>query len=636
MGIDEYSILKKKPKKNAFAATALLISIAIALLVMVGAVLVLSKVNDNDRITPKNSGEETEVKTNDTTCDGLVKEIIFNDNLDNIKEAAISYFTNERLPKEIGDTVKITLGDMINKRLVRTVYDASANQCDNNKSYVEVTKLDDEYEMKIFLSCSDIEDYIIVHLGCYDYCDKDVCEKKEEIPKVYEYQYKKTTSCVMGDWSKWGSWKTTREKTSNLKKEDIKTEKSKKDVVEKQDAVANISYNCDKYGKDYTLVGTSCVKQTTITDTKKADPNPTTYNCNRYGKEYKLVGTECVKTYPDKLVEPADPNPTTYNCNRYSSEYKLEGSKCVRRYTEPESRDAHVSYTCKQYGDGYSVVGTNCVKNEPKTVSATPKYETRNRYESYTCYKKECTTKSVLSCPTLDSCGTNLVTSCENVKKTCTRQVSEQYIADYDCPDETYTKTVDKDGNHICTKTEKITKAGKAEYDCNNLSSEYKLSGTKCVRQVSKTDSKPADPNPTTYNCDKYPGYTKVGATCTKDITKKDKKTADPDPTTYNCSKYPGYNVSGSSCVKVLPSKDSKEATKVVSYSCPKGFERTDKTCKRVSTETIKTTYYRYATRSCTGGSTSYKWSTSKNDSILKDEGYKLTGVKRELKEIVK
>ena len=48
--MDEYSILKKKPKKNAFAATALLISIAIALLVMVGAVLVLGKVNDNDHI----------------------------------------------------------------------------------------------------------------------------------------------------------------------------------------------------------------------------------------------------------------------------------------------------------------------------------------------------------------------------------------------------------------------------------------------------------------------------------------------------------------------------------------------------------------------------------------------------------
>ena len=86
------------------------------------------------------------------------------------------------------------------------------------KSYVEVTKEENEYIMKIYLSCSNMEDYIIVHLGCYDYCDKDVCEKKVE--KEYEYEYRKTTSCVMSPWSKWGDWKLTREKTSNLKKED--------------------------------------------------------------------------------------------------------------------------------------------------------------------------------------------------------------------------------------------------------------------------------------------------------------------------------------------------------------------------------------------------------------------------------
>ena len=576
MGIDEYSILKKKPKKNAFAATALLISIAIALLVMVGAVLVLSKVNDNDRITPKNNGSETGTTTNDnTTCDGLVKEIVFNDNLDNIKEAAISYFTNERLPKEIGESVKITLGEMNDKKLVRKVYDASANACDINKSYVEVTKLEDEYEMKIFLSCSDIEDYIIVHLGCYDYCDKDVCEKKEETPKEYEYQYKKTTSCVMGDWSKWGSWKTTREKTSSTKKEDVKTEVTKKDVVTKQDAIANESYNCDKYGSDYKLVGTSCVKATTITAKEKADPNPTTYNCNKYGSDYKLVGSECVKNYTETVVEKATPNPTTYNCNKYGKEYKLSGSQCIKNYTVPV------------------------------TEPATPVPGQRTVSEAYTCYKKQCTTKTVFSCPTLDSCGDELVTTCQNVKKTCTRQVTQEYIADYKCPDGSV-KSQDKDGNYICTK------------------------------QVPKTDTQKADPNPTTYNCDKYPGYTKVGSTCTKDVQKTKKEKADPNPTTYNCKKWAGYDLSGEYCVKVLPSKDTKEATRKVTYSCPINYDRDDKTCIKTSTETVKTTYYRYATRTCTGGKTSIKWSTSNNDSILKAEGYKLTGVKKEIKDIIK
>ena len=635
MGIDEYSILKKKPKKNAFAATALLISIAIALLVMVGAVLVLSKVNDKDRLTSNDNGSETTTNTSeDTTCEGLVKEIVFNDNLDTIKDAAISYFTNERLPKEIGETKKITLKEMLDKKLLRTVRDASANACDDNKSYVEVTKEEDEYVMKIYLSCSDIEDYIIVHLGCYDYCDKDVCEKKEE--KVYEYEYKKTTSCVMSPWSDWGKWKTTREKTSNLKKEDIKVETSNKDKTVTQDAVANISYNCKKYGDEYKLVGTNCVKATTITKTEKADANPTTYNCNKYSKEYKLVGNECVRNYTYTDVQKADPNPTTYNCDRYGKEYKLVGSECVRNYTEIETLKAEVtSYSCSDYGKEYVLSGTNCIKKDTVTKEAEPDYGTRQVTQTYTCYKQQCTTKTVFSCPTLDTCGNQLVRSCENVKSVCSRKVDEQYIKDYKCEDDTYTRYQDKDGNYFCTKTTTTTKSAKPVYSCKNG---YTLSGTNCVRQVAKTDKKQADANPTTYNCNKWSGYEKVGTTCVKDLPKKDVQKADPNPTTYNCKKWTGYELSGSTCVKVEPSKDTKTADEKVTYSCPIGFNYNDsnKTCSSTTTEKIKTTYYRYATRTCTGGSTSIKWSTSKNDSILKSEGYKATGVKRVVKDIVK
>ena len=34
----------------------------------------------------------------------------------------------------------------------------------------------------------------------------------------------------MSDWSSWGAWKTVREKTSNLKKEDTKTETIKNNI----------------------------------------------------------------------------------------------------------------------------------------------------------------------------------------------------------------------------------------------------------------------------------------------------------------------------------------------------------------------------------------------------------------------
>ena len=624
MGIDEYSILKKKPKKNAFAATALLISIAIALLVMVGAVLVLSKVNDNDHLKASDDVVVSQNETEDSTCEGLVKEIVFNDNLKIIKEAAISYFTNERLPQNVGDTVKITLKTMQDKKLVLNVRDASAKTCDSEKSYVEVTKEDNEYVMKIFLSCSDLEDYIIVHLGCYDYCDSDVCEKEKEPEKVFEYEYKKTSSCVMSDWSNWGEWKTTREKISKFKKEETKTETTSKETIDKIAAIKNVSYSCDKY-PGYTRVGTKCVKESTITDTKDATPNPDTYNCKKY-PGYDVVGDKCVKDITVKEEKNAKENPTTYNCKKYPG-YEVVGDKCVKTLEEK----ANVTYDCSEYGKGYKVSGTKCVKKDVHLVVATPEYGTRYVTKSYTCYKEECARILDWTCPTENSCGYYPVTTCNSVPKTCSYQEKEEYVSGYKCPSSEYTLSQNEYGTYICTTPVTISKKAKPLYDCDNYPG-YELKDNKCV----KDDTKKATPDPTTYNCKDYPGYDLVGDKCIRYVPGKDEQKAEKNPTTYNCKKYPGYEVEGSKCVKVTPSEDTINADEKVKYTCPVEYTLNDKECSRKIKANTKVTYYRYATRTCDGGETSIKWSTSKNDSILLGDGYKLTGNKRIVKEIIK
>ena len=673
--MDEYSILKKKQKKNGFMATALLISIAIALLVMVGAVLILSKVNDKDRITPteKNTIVEKEEKTEtkdgevesentDATCAGLVKEIVFNDNLKNIKDAAVSYFTNERLPQTIGETKKLTLKEIKDKKLVLNVRDASANTCDDTKSYVEVTKEKDEYVMKVFLSCSDMEDYIIVHLGCYDYCDKDVCEKQEEV-KEYEYEYKKLTSCVMSDWSSWGAWKTTREKTSNLKKEDIKVETTTKEVNKTIDATKKVTYNCNNY-PGYELVGDKCVKKTTVTNTIPAEEKGYSYTCKDY-PGYELVGSKCVKKTIVTDVIDATQNPITYYC---PSEYTLEGTKCNRTVTKTDTKD--VSYICS---NGYTLSGTKCSKtttttdtkdatkscpsgytlSETKcsktttstdTIEATPIYSTRSVGHNYSCYRNKCTTKTVFQCPTGKTCGNYPQTSCEQVKTTCTNYTEEQYVSGYNCPSNytlsgttcyrTISTTDTKDVTYTCPsnytrsgdKCSKTTTTTDTKDATKNCLKGYSVSGNKCVRNYQEKETIDASKK-VTYSCPS--NYFKFGLKCYINREVTDTKEAKRVSGGYVCPD--GYTKENKTCKMETIVTDKHDASKKVTYTCPSDYTKNNTTCAKKGTETIKKTYYRYATRTCNGGDVSIKWSTSSNDTILKSEGYKPTGNKREI-----
>ena len=108
----------------------------------------------------------------------ILYDEIFANNVARMKDAAITYFTTERLPLKVGDSKKLTLREMYDLHLVLQMKDINGNPCDEEKSYVEMTKYEEEYRLKVNLSCGDQEDYIIVYLGCYSYCSKGICEKQ--------------------------------------------------------------------------------------------------------------------------------------------------------------------------------------------------------------------------------------------------------------------------------------------------------------------------------------------------------------------------------------------------------------------------------------------------------------------------
>ncbi len=199
---------------------------------------------------------------------------VYRNNINEMKEVAKDYYTNERLPKNVGDSVKMTLKEMESLSLILPFVDKDGKSCDKEASYVEVTRLDSEYKLTVTLSCPSTTNHVIEYMGCYDKCPSGCTEETTPKPtehKVpyYEYQrtlyefekysnketwsvysdwvteykeetkdlrriertlvkgklYKETTSTVekWSDWSGWSSWTKTKHTESETK--DVETKK---------------------------------------------------------------------------------------------------------------------------------------------------------------------------------------------------------------------------------------------------------------------------------------------------------------------------------------------------------------------------------------------------------------------------
>ena len=160
---------------------------------------------------------------------------VFNENIITMKETAKNYFTVDRLPSEVGDTVRISLRDMLDKKLLLNFTDKNGKTCDVDKSYVEVTKTEKEYVLKTFLHCSGNEDYIIEYLGCKDLCKGlsegtingtesgncggnnnccCCCCNCDTVAKITEYQYSKPIKDTY--WTPWTDWMTEYRDVDNI------------------------------------------------------------------------------------------------------------------------------------------------------------------------------------------------------------------------------------------------------------------------------------------------------------------------------------------------------------------------------------------------------------------------------------
>lgn len=464
----------------------------------------------------------------------LVTSAIFNQNITSMKEASILYFTTPRLPQKEGDTVKLTLKELLDKHLVVAPLDEDGNVCDTEKSYITMTKEKDEYVLKVNLKCKTEEDYILTYLGCYDYCKGTVCENKNTTsnttktdtkkdnttPTNLSYQYEYKLNGRWSDWSSWSTWTTDLIKGSTSKEVDTKT-KTTEDKITKVEATKTTTYTCPS---GYILSGDKCIKSTEeiVTATVKK-----TYTCPT---GYTYNGGTCKKGY----ISTVDASKKiTYSC---PSGYVINGTVCYKSSTSTIDATKVIKYSCS---DGYTISGTSCVRTV-KTI-------TRQTYTS----ARSGSEYKLVSIDTRSAC-----TGCA-------------YITYY-----TYDITTTSTSSTAATST--------TSYTCQ---AGYTLAGTKCVKT---SEAKQAATTTTSdYSCPS--GYKLSGDKCKKTVI----QTASPDThISYSCKD--GYNLVEGVCVKGNVTKiDAEEKTK---YTCSEGYTLNGTECTKV-TKGTKTTYYRFRTR---------------------------------------
>ena len=239
--------------------------------------------------------------------ESLIGNDNFNNNLLAMATAGSGYFISSRLPENTGDKVKMTLGEMYDNKLLVKFSDSNNRTCNNNKSYVEVTKEEEEYTMKVNLSCSDKEDYIMLHMGLdgtsFPSTSTARCEFVKNLDDTWAY----------GKWSSWGTKKISKTSTNQVQTKVSKVQNGTRRVSHSNVITNNavkINYNGEpKYvcASSYDNAGTyndmvTC-KKTIVTYTDEPVYRNVTYYRSRSKTLNKQVDTKWSSCDDTSLIE---------------------------------------------------------------------------------------------------------------------------------------------------------------------------------------------------------------------------------------------------------------------------------------------------------------------------------------------
>ena len=539
---------------------------------------------------------------------------IFSKNINSMKEVGKEYFTTERLPEKVGDIKILSLEEMYNNNLILELTDKYGNACSAENSYVSIEKYENEYQMKVYLECGEENDFILVIMGCYDYCETDICESKESKKeenkseggkgnstgsnsgnKFIEYEYIKTTGGNWGNWGNWSEWSKVSIVNTNYREVETKKENEEytynKTITET--LYADFDISCSS-GYTMTSDGSSCYK--VVEDVSYSNPVcPNVSGYTNTGRD----GFECTYTKTTTTTE----DPTCPTMSGYTNTGR-DGFECTYTKTTTTTADpvcpgvsgytniGRDGFTCSYSKtttttvdsvcpslSGYTNTGKNgftCNYSKTTTTTADPVCPSVSGYTNtgrngFTCsYSKTTTTTEEPICPSKSGwtyTGRNGFTC--NYSRTVT---NSSYTLSY-----SHTAT----GSYVPADTNTysyVQVSADYVYDCNNSCAFRWVYTYKVYKKEYGTTT---ETSTETANCPS--GYSNVNGTCTSSTTST--KTA-----TANCPS--GYSNVNGTCTK------STTSTKTGTATCPSGYEDVDDTCKKT------TTNEKIATANCKSGYT--------------------------------
>ena len=553
---------------------------------------------------------------------------IYNENLNTMKEAAENYFVKDKLPEKTGASNTIKLQEMIDKKLITEFTDKNNKECSTTNSFAQVTKTEnDNYVLKIQLSCEDKTDYVLENLNTtvvatttsnnnssnnnsnnnnsnngsslinkntkdeddgikIDESIINSSDSKYDKGASVEYEYKravtKTTTtyvCPEG---------YLRENNACYKYESGETIPATPlyfdDVVVTKDAKENKSGGYTKTAdyiktevksedicpEGYTKNGSICYKYVNAT----VVPGTTTYSCP---DGYKLNGKTCVSTVArieNKTTNVSCPSGYTINSDKTKCTSIVNASK--------QTTNGSTSCWCPS---GYNDNGNNCSKTD--TYNGTY-HAGSTQYGSCPGGWSESGSQCVRAAEASSSWSNPSYTTSSTQLSEYNNGSSRRVLVSTNCSARgcqyTYASSTLQTTYHCSSGsqsgsscyTARPTYQTSAYYTCSDGSTQPSPT---CYYTAYADKQCSTTPGTTTYSCPS--GYDRKGDQCIRIIdVQKDTKSS------YSCPA--GYSMNGTECTKTI---DATAKTSETQYTCPTGYVREGTTCYQYTEPTTKKTY---------------------------------------------